>query len=625
MIEIITGFDIFAKIPADSRTVVADETARLALTWLYTGLIVYQTDNGNIYKYKGDTTTNTVDDWEIKRTFFITEAIPTEALGVINDIAVNKVSKIFYEKTAVDTWTELFNFSGAQIYTVTGAPDDGDGANGDVTIRDNGGVYRKEGGTWILQFNIAGEDGEDGDLYSTTSATSIDLDSVAFPVTFTVETGLSYSPGQEVVIASQADPLVDYIIAKVKSYNGGTGDLIVDDDGSASINGTAAHVDWSVSLNGAVGQQGVAFVHTEADINLTQAKIDLVEGGTWTPVAPWSASILNDTRVSGELTATPGIEGSMAGKSIYYNGTAWINNGTWRGPKGDKGDIGDEGEPGIKGDKGDSGGVDLIELTLTTPIKDLTKAYYSLELTDTESVVIEGGNQVGTILVLSRNKVTSPAIDGNIPLDAGFSGTIQTVNTNNKISHKGRLVTSIPKSIRSITLLCTDLTANNNTWIVIGEVSYKENEDILNDKPAIPAYVNTSLQTTSETTVVINAPNFYGRDYNALTFQRKRGWRPLILATILAQSNSNQNVGITLKVERSLDAGATWVTIRAIGTEVAETDYPSTISIHVLDNSLDTTIGTGNINYRLRLTCNTGGQRVFASNNADIVIIPIIQ
>ena len=67
-IDIITAFNLSANEPLDARTRVADDTARLAITWPSRGLMVFQeADSGDgvdqTYQYIGDETTNLVGDW----------------------------------------------------------------------------------------------------------------------------------------------------------------------------------------------------------------------------------------------------------------------------------------------------------------------------------------------------------------------------------------------------------------------------------------------------------------------------------------------------------------------------------------------------------------------------------
>jgi hypothetical protein len=350
-IEKSAGFYLNRRKPLDVKTQVASATERFTLKFVFKGLIVNQKDDAKRYLYTGDEISNTSGDWIVIPQLYTGTTVPANSLGAVDDIYINETTKTYYRKTGTTTWTALFVLSGAQIFTSIGTPSNGTGLDGDLNVDDAGNVYEKESGVWDLKFNIAGADGTDGDRYATSSSTPINLDSASDPITITVETGLAYTIGQQIEIVSSAN-LANNITTEVQSYNTGTGQLTVT---NSTINGTGTHSDWKVNLAGAPGRQGKAFIHTESDINFTQSKVTSVEAGSWTAENPWSASILNDSRTAGELTATPGIVGNKAGHSIAYDGVAWKDNGTWRGPKGDKGDTGNTGSTGPAGPPGASG------------------------------------------------------------------------------------------------------------------------------------------------------------------------------------------------------------------------------------------------------------------------------
>ena len=66
----------------------------------------------------------------------------------------------------------------------------------------------------------------------------------------TVQTGLSYSPQQEVLITYDAS---NYMSGTVTSYTTGTGALVVD---VTKHTGSGTYNSWSINLAGAVGAQG---------------------------------------------------------------------------------------------------------------------------------------------------------------------------------------------------------------------------------------------------------------------------------------------------------------------------------------------------------------------------------
>lgn len=322
--EIIQGFNLSANAPIDLRFIAVDEDDMLTIKWVYPGLIAARIDTSPI-------------------SLWICTADAATQPG-----APNYTDMIDWEEFTGTAG--LDGADGSQIYTAAGDPSDVLGENGDFYINVTSNDYfTKAGGIWgAAQGNIEGEQGiqgntgpagENGDLYATTSATSVDIDAAPATVVLTVETDLSYTAGQTIIVASIADPLVDYFTATVTAYSGSGLSL-----GSISYNGTGAHTDWDVNLTGAPGQAGSdgtdgddgvagdALIHSEYDITLDEAKVTSIQGGAWTPQAPWSASVQNDDRTN--QNSPSGIIGPQDKNSITYNGTVWSNNGRWVGQDG---------------------------------------------------------------------------------------------------------------------------------------------------------------------------------------------------------------------------------------------------------------------------------------------------
>lgn len=353
-ISTILGFDISQSAPLDVRATVADQAARLALKYPYKGLVTRQADTGVSYRYitttpiDGSLPTNLVGDWEFVPTVFSAAGAPAGSKGVINDIYIDETGFILYKKTGVATWTSMFSISGSKIYVGIGVPGGGLGVNGDLYQQSNGDVYYKAAGAWGLQFNLRGTNGT-SDKFATTSSDSINVGTVIAPLSITIGVGLSWTVGQNMLLASRATPTKN-IQGTVVSYNSGTGAVVLNPITPAGAAG--AVTDWDVNVNGAAGPIGKAFIHVEADINFNDAKVTAVVAGVWTKANPWSASVANDTRSS--FISPVALSGSMSGNSIAYDGTSWINNGRWLGAngasvKGDKGDKGNDGNPGLNG------------------------------------------------------------------------------------------------------------------------------------------------------------------------------------------------------------------------------------------------------------------------------------
>ena len=107
-----------------------------------------------------------------------------------------------------------------------------------------------------------GETGPSGDKYATTSTTSIDLNTLQIGIiqTLIVDIHLSYTPGQEVVIANDSvsttslDSLsLNYFRGVVSSYDpqNGTMNVLVE-----LIAGSGTYSTWQVNLEGSTGAQG---------------------------------------------------------------------------------------------------------------------------------------------------------------------------------------------------------------------------------------------------------------------------------------------------------------------------------------------------------------------------------
>lgn len=343
--EKISGFDIKSYEAIDPRTTVADQTARLALAYPYAGLRVLQADTGQVYKYIGTPPSNVAGDWERIPDFRFGSGVPAGTLGAIDDYYINTDNNYFYQKTAASTWTLLTDFTGAQIFQGTTVPDNGTGVDGDLYLRSNGDFYQKSAGSWgSVLFNLAGADGADGDRYSTTSSTSASIPTThPTAVNLTVETGLAYSVGQNVVAAEDA---TNYFEGEVSGYNSGTGVLSINSTANTGT-GSAPTTAWTVNLNTAAGQEGAAGkpgvpdkTYT-GDVNYTfnEAEVTAIEADSqWTTTNLFIAYVLVDSRSN--VNSPAGITGSMAGNIITWNGTAWTNKGRIRGYDGSPGNTG---------------------------------------------------------------------------------------------------------------------------------------------------------------------------------------------------------------------------------------------------------------------------------------------
>lgn len=535
-IPIITGFSEQQSNPLDFRQYVADQTARLALKYPFKSLKVYQVDTKQTYKYiqttptDGSLPTNVVGDWELTQAIYTGSGVPSTTLGAIGDIYIDEAGTTTYKKTLITTWTALFSTSGAKFFFSVGTPLNATGNNGDVNFSDIYNVYFKVAGVWVLQFNIKGTAGI-SDKYATTSATSINLGTVVAPLAITIGTGLGYTVGQTVVIASRATP-ADKLTGTVTAYNTGTGAMTLN---PITPVGAGTHTDWDVNLSGAQGAIGKAFIHLESNINLTDAKVTAVVAGVWTAQNPWSASVSNDTRVS--FTIPAALSGNMSGHSIAYDGISWYDNGSWTGPMGATGSTGAAGATGITGAAGPTGPTGPTGLTGPTgpvgpqgnigpigpqgpaglipfvngapfTIQNLTLGWYYLDLLTNLSVVFGGGNTVGTLVTITN---TTLVVDGPVPTDSVFTGTI-TANGSARFNYKGRYTTSIPKTARNITFLMVASTGGIDYWKTIGE-DYNQEAIISSTAPSHSSFPDLHIPGTLVTSVQYSLPSYIATKY----------------------------------------------------------------------------------------------------------------
>ncbi len=180
-----------------------------------------------------------------------------------------------------------------------------------------------------------GQDGTDGDRYSTTSSTSLTIGTGS--VTLTVGTGLSYTVGQEVVIAYNATNKMN---GTVTAYNPSTGSLTVN---VTTTTGSGTYSSWGVNLDGTPGIQGPAgpagptgqpgATGPTGQIGLTGAQGPQGPQGLMGPTGP-----TGDTGAQG----LQGIQGPVGPIGPM-------------GPVGPTGPLGPTGDPGLAGIQGPTG------------------------------------------------------------------------------------------------------------------------------------------------------------------------------------------------------------------------------------------------------------------------------
>lgn len=583
-IPTIIGFDLSAESALDRRTVVANSAARLALTWVYKGLMVYQVDTNTYYKYIGTPPANTAPDWNT----------------ILNTGAAGAPGSVWFDGS--------------------GVPSGGLGVNGDYYLENaSGDVYKKTTGTWSVVANIKGPTGASGtsagdyaSLVVTGGATAQSLPNTYTLVTQFVTNGpytgaVPNAATNKITITNPGDYLfwlnadvlgivnrtytlalyVDGVISNVIGtfnctsnttpnvalqlpINIPTGGLVVELYAKASAsshNLTFITGSWGcVALNakGDTGDAGKALIHTEADITLNDAKVTSVQAGSWTPQNPWSASVASDSRSSYAVPA--GITGSKVGHSISYNGTVWSSNGVWRGPTGSAGATGATGATGAAGSPG------LIPFTngVASPVQNLALGWYYKDLLTSIPVVFGGGNAIGTIVTLTR---TTNTTDTPVPPDSSFSAATITVNAFASLNYKGRYVTSLPLTSRNVTLMMVAMSGGVDYWKVIGE-------DAFVDVPVtsvngltgavtipIPSLNNVKAAQTAvqdlTTDAVLQAGTVTSKTYGPWTYLLGDYTVPVISYSVSAFQASGVDRTMNIAIQYSTD-NFTWFTLSTI-------------------------------------------------------------
>ncbi|MES2140659.1 MAG: collagen-like protein [Bacteroidota bacterium] len=198
------------------------------------------------------------------------------------------------------------------------------GATGDIGIAGATGNTGSTGATGIA--------GPIGDRYATTSPTSLDISVPTTPLTFTVETGLAYSIGQEVIIAFSS---TQQMVGTITNFNSGTGLMNV--TVTTSTGSGSGLQPWSINLNGAPGPAGPVGATGNNGSN----------GSTGT-TGSTGATGNNGTNGLTGATGTNGIDGSTGA-----TGTNGINGAT--GSTGTTGATGATGNNGTNGNTGSTG------------------------------------------------------------------------------------------------------------------------------------------------------------------------------------------------------------------------------------------------------------------------------
>ena len=252
---------------------------------------------------------------------------------------------------------------------------------------------------------LTGTSGVSGDKYKTTSTTSHTLGSSG---TITVETGLSYSVAQSIIIAYNGSNFQE---SEVVSYNSSNGSLVF---GAPSRTvGSGTYTSWSVNLDGASGGDGSSGT-SGAKGTSGSSGVAGTSGVSGTSGNSGSSGTSGGTGSSGTSGAngTSGIAGSSgtAGVSGSSGTSGSSGNSGSSGTSGAKGTSGSSGTAGVSGSSGTSGSsdnylgtvlapIDYSTLTVGTPLIVTTTTNLSYSPGETVVIAYDGSNYVnGTVL-----------------------------------------------------------------------------------------------------------------------------------------------------------------------------------------------------------------------------------
>lgn len=395
-IEIIGGFNVSAHRQLDVRCVQADQAGRLAIKWVAPGMLVYQEDTQETWKYIGTPPSNLAGDWvqfgaqgDVGSIWYNGDGAPSGALGVDGDYYLDNIAPNTYYKKIAGNWIAQGTLQGLP------GPEGPAGLDGvgsahlahlALTAVNSTGQSVADTPVVLNQWDQADDDG--GGVVSANAATGELTFSgspegwyhiwMHFAVTgpankdylFQIYVDGVAIEGTETIVDFKTTPERD--IGMEYTFNAGNlnPDAVID---IRAVNTTDTSSNtiliktgaWGVYTLGQAGPAGVdgavgkAFIHVASDINLTDTLVSTVEAGSYTPYDPYLASVNSDNR--SDLGSPAGIAGNMSGHSIAYNGTNWYDNGVWRGPQGPigltgpKGDQGDPGTPGAEGPAGPDG------------------------------------------------------------------------------------------------------------------------------------------------------------------------------------------------------------------------------------------------------------------------------
>lgn len=648
--EKVTGFDLQSANPLDAaRAWVANQVGRLDIDFPYQGLITIQGDTGQKFKYKGDETTNIASDWELVSTYHGGSGEPATTLGVLGDFYIDYTSKQLYEKTGASTWANR-GALGSEWIVASGTPNDLVGRNGDLYLNTaTGDYYQKNAGTWgASSGNLTGPPGNDGQdatgvsyyggIFTESPSAQAITDAAGFVkvIGFTdndpVQSGVTADhTNDQITIDNDGIYVVSFVgeaslsvgVGSVKIFRNGvaqnkgviklpsggteafslelTLNLVATDiidvrvdvtvDSNVTFDSASLRV-YTTGAQGLTGDQGRAFTVTEDDITFNEAKIASVQGGAYTQAAPYVASILNDSR-SNKLSPSS-LQGDLRDKVVAWDGSSWINYGTWRGPQGLRG------IQGIQGPRGNDGSDAVFQVLKYGEFNPQNKTVVNLN-TEPNVQWVSGSNNFDITWTTAVNlTLTLVGTSGNAPRGFGRV-TVATTNDRNVTvrsnSSSGLIYGAGRTPNRNFTFSGANKVAHfiaitNDRWYVLydEEVSRSriswENNIYFNDGDESSILANTIDFTSFLTTA--------SRIYPAHLVSIETRSILRIQMSCLIEADSNQIDTVSLYLEIQLPSGGSYRTLKRKRVQLTDNgDMP----LHITEIYNATQIG----NYRVRL------------------------
>jgi hypothetical protein len=253
---------------------------------------------------------------------------------------------------------------------------------------------------------LSGTSGLSGDKYKTTSDTSHTLGSSG---TITVDSGLSYSVAQSIIIAYNASNFQE---SEVVSYNSGTGVLVF--GAPTRTVGSGTYTSWTVNLDGATGGNGTSGTSgakgTSGSSGVSGNNgTSGVNGNNGSSGSSGAAGAAGSSGTSGATGAAGSSGSSGAAGAAGSSGTSGAT-----GAAGSSGSSGAAGAAGSSGESGTSGVSDKYLGTVITPVD------YSTSTVGAPLIVITTPN-----LSYSPGETVVIAYDGSNYVN----GTVLTYNT----------------------------------------------------------------------------------------------------------------------------------------------------------------------------------------------------